>query len=86
MSWDKEAFREKLESQHVFPGKYNFKFIVPKDKKSEVIAILPSSDLSFKNSSNGKYISITAVSNLKNSEEVLNVYTMAHQIEGCIAL
>lgn len=86
MSWDKEAFREKLESQHVFPGKYNFKFIVPQNKKEEVIALLPDSQLSFKKSSNGKYISITAVTMLDKSQEVLDIYSEAHKIEGCMAL
>lgn len=86
MSWDKEAFREKLESQHVFPGDYNFKFIVPKQKREEILSLLPDFQISFKESSNGKYISITAVAKLENSQEVLDFYTKAHQIEGCIAL
>ncbi|MFY0600813.1 MAG: DUF493 family protein [Cyclobacteriaceae bacterium] len=86
MSWDQEAFREKLESQHTFPGKYNFKFIVPKDKKNEILSLLPESDVSFKESSNGKYISISALANPNSSQEVLEVYNKAHQVKGSIAL
>ncbi|MEO9475526.1 MAG: DUF493 family protein [Cyclobacteriaceae bacterium] len=86
MSWDIEAFREKVESQHSFPGNYNFKFIVPKDKKGEIMAILPAAEISFKESSNGNYVSITAAAHLQNSQEVLDVYVAAHKIQGAIAL
>lgn len=88
MSWDVESFREKLESQHRFPGNYSFKFIVPHEKQQEVMNILPKqgSQTSFRESSNGKYVSITSVSTLNSSQEVLDVYMEANKIEGCIAL
>ena len=86
MSWDIEAFREKVESQHQFPGTYNFKFIVPKESKGELLRILPKSEISFKESSGGKYISITANASLPNSQAVLDVYVSAYKIKGCIAL
>ncbi|MBV6644334.1 MAG: DUF493 family protein [Cyclobacteriaceae bacterium] len=86
MSWNVAAFKEKIEDQHRFPGPYVFKFIVPKEKKDEVIALLPVGDLSFKASSGEKYISITLKSSLKSSDEVLEVYQKVHRIEGLIAL
>lgn len=86
MSWDVESFREKLEDQHSFPGEYIFKFIVPISGKQEILAILPKGGISFKESSGGKYVSITAKSDLRTSQEVLDVYIKANHVEGCIAL
>ena len=86
MSWDIEAFRERIEAQHQFPGDYSFKFIVPRDKKEDVLSILPQSELSFKESSNGKYVSVTAVARMDNSQAVLDVYLSAHRIPGCMSL
>ncbi|MFY0605687.1 MAG: DUF493 family protein [Cyclobacteriaceae bacterium] len=86
MSWDIEGFREKLESQHQFPGEYSFKFIVPFGKKEELLKFMPAGKTSFRPSSNNKYISITTKAHLGSSDEVLKIYTDANTIEGCIAL
>jgi hypothetical protein len=86
MSWNIESFQEKLESEHTFPGIYMFKFIVPIDKKEEVLAILPDGDLSFKPSSKNTYVSITLKAKMEKSSEVLNIYTKAYKIEGILAL
>ncbi len=86
MSWDIEAFREKIETGHTFPGLYVFKFIVPAAQKEKVLSILPKSEISFRSSSNNTYISITSQAHVPSSEEVLQVYMEANKIEGCIAL
>lgn len=86
MSWDIEAFRERIEAQHEFPGDYSFKFIVPQGKKEDVLSILPESELSFKESSNGKYVSVTSVARMDNSQAVLDVYLRAYRIPGCMSL
>lgn len=86
MSWDVESFREKVEDQHSFPGFYTFKFIVPFQKKDEILQVIPAGDLTFRESSNSKYVSITARVKLETSQAVLDVYMEAHQVEGCIAL
>lgn len=86
MSWDIEAFRQKIEASHPFPGTYVFKFIVPSEKKDEVLRILPKSNVSFRSSSNDKYVSITSQMAVRSSDEVLDVYISANKIEGCIAL
>jgi len=86
MSWDAEAFKEKVESQHQFPGKYTFKFIVLKTQKEKILSILPEADISFKNSSGDKYISISAIAQLENSQQVIDVYYEANKVEGCVAL
>ncbi|WP_421874690.1 DUF493 family protein [Marinoscillum sp.] len=86
MSWDIESFRQKLEDQHTFPGTYIFKFIVPHEKRDDVVEILPFADIKYRESSNGKYISVTASAEMKTSQGVLDVYIEANKIEGCIAL
>lgn len=86
MSWDIESFREKVESQHKFPGFYTFKFIVPSDQKDAILGLLPESEISYKHSANNKYLSISAKAKLKSSQEVLDVYMSANNVQGCIAL
>ncbi|HCX22258.1 MAG: DUF493 domain-containing protein [Flammeovirgaceae bacterium] len=86
MSWDIEAFRQKLEDQHEFPGQYKFKFIVPHDKREEIVEVLPFGEITYRDSSNKKYVSVTAVAEMETSQGVLDVYIEANKIEGCIAL
>lgn len=86
MSWDVESFREKVEQEHSFPGIYIFKFIVPANKKQEILDLLPKGEITFRNSANQKYVSITAKIKLQTSQGVLDVYLAANKVEGCIAL
>jgi len=86
MSWDTEAFKEKLENNHSFPGKYTFKFIVKPEWKNEVEKLVAGAEVLLKPSSGNKYVSITLNANMNSSEEVINVYKEAKKIEGIIAL
>ncbi len=86
MSWDTDAFKEKIESEHSFPGTYVFKFIVPVGKKTEVTDLLPVGDISFRNSTNNSYVSITLKAHVSTSDEVVEVYERAYKVEGIIAL
>ena len=86
MEWDELTFREKLESQHEFPGKYLFKFIVPQGAQDQLLDLLPEGKVSFRESSGNKYISVTLDAKIETSQEVLDVYKRAKQVEGVIAL
>ena len=86
MSMSIDAFKEKLESQHTFPGPYIFKFIVPIEKKDELLKIIPSGQVSERMSKTNKYISLTVRATMDSSEEVVQVYQTAQKIEGIIAL
>ena len=86
MSWDVSSFREKIENEHQFPGIYVFKFIVPVEKKQDVLDFLPDGDLSFRNSSNNTYVSVTLKANVNNSQEVVDVYEKAYNVQGIVAL
>ncbi|MEQ8338964.1 MAG: DUF493 family protein [Cyclobacteriaceae bacterium] len=86
MSWDIESFREKVESEHTFPGVYIFKFIVPSEKKDEILELLPHGKTSMRSSSNNHYVSITCRAELSSSQDVIEVYFEANKVEGTIAL
>lgn len=86
MSWNRVSFKEKLESQHTFPVKYMFKFIVPIGAEQQVLDLFDGAEVSSKRSKTSKYVSITATVDISASEEVLAVYDKAYKIEGIISL
>lgn len=86
MSWDEQAFKDKLENNHGFPGSYTFKFIVKPEHEEEVKSLLVGADVKLKPSSGNKYVSITLNKRMESSEAVVEVYKKAHTIEGIIAL
>lgn len=86
MSWDIEAFREKLEDQHDFPGIYIFKFIVPSDMISRAESLWEQGEVTKKPSSKGTYTSVTIRAKMKTADQVIGVYQEAYKIEGLMAL
>lgn len=86
---DQEAinsFRIKLDQHYRWPSLYMFKFIVPKERVEEVVQLFPRHTSTQKESSQGKYISITLQMMMPSSEAVIEVYQKASTIEGLIAL
>lgn len=83
---DIESFKQKLDQQHDWPSLYMFKFIVPTGKEEEVFALFPKNDLTTKKSRKGNYTSVTAQVMMRSSEDVVEKYKAAHQIEGVMAL
>ena len=86
MSWDTKSFQDKLNDQHTFPGLYIFKFIVPSDSVKHVEDLWKNGEIIKKPSSKGKYISVTIKAQVDNSDEIVDIYKRASNIEGCIAL
>ncbi len=86
MSWSVDGFKEKLDNEYTYPVVYVFKFIVPLEKKEELETILPEGEKSYRQSKTNKYISLTLKKKVVSSDEVTEVYTKAHHIEGEIAL
>ncbi|MGY6742601.1 MAG: DUF493 domain-containing protein [Cecembia sp.] len=85
-TFDREAFKEKLEAQTSFPTLYMFKFIVLNGKEEQVASLLPNNKMTLKESSKGKYVSATIKAMMPNSEAILEVYERASKIEGVISL
>lgn len=83
-------FKEKLHDVEQFPTLYRFKFIVKSDlnqeSKIEKIFEHPSSKFSYKDSSGGKYKSITVETFVNNPDEVINYYKAVSKIESVIML
>lgn len=86
MSWDIDAFVEKLENTHTFPGPYTFKFIVTLENQAKVEQLVKDAEVTLKPSSGNKYVSVTIKANMKSSKEVVEIYTKAKNIEGIISL
>lgn len=85
-----KSFREKLYEVEQFPSLYTFKFIVRSElNQQEAIEKIfehPSSKFSFKESSGGKYKSITVETYVNNPDEVISYYKAVSKIDGVIML
>ena len=72
-----------------WPQKYMFKFVLPNDssKVDAVVEVLPKDGLTtFKNSSGGKYVSVSCVATMASADDVLDVTERAAAIDGVISL
>ncbi|EOZ92160.1 hypothetical protein A33Q_4253 [Indibacter alkaliphilus LW1] len=85
-TFNREAFKEKLDAQTSFPSLYMFKFIVPKGREQEVAKLLPNNKIELKESSKGTYVSVTIKAMMSSSESIMEIYESASKIEGVIAL
>lgn len=83
-----QELKRLLDEQHEWPCRYTFKFIVPKEKIEDLKILFVGEDInfSFKDSSGGKYISLTVEIRLHNSDAVLAIYQKASAIDGIISL
>jgi hypothetical protein len=82
-------FRQKLIETTTFPSVYMYKFIVPSDNRT--IALVENlfeseTDIHTKESTSGKYISITAKQVVISVDEITEIYKKAAQIKGVIFL
>jgi putative lipoic acid-binding regulatory protein len=79
-------FRELLDTRHQWPCQYLFKFIVKSELTQQTIELFKEAEISFKESSQGKYVSLTMTMKMNSSDEVIAIYHKAAQIPGLIAL
>jgi len=63
-----------------------FKFVAPSTKVDEVRAVFKNETLVLKLSKAGNYTSFTIEKQIYSSDEVVEIYQEAKQIEGLIAL
>ncbi len=85
-TFDREAFKQKLEAQTIFPTLYMFKFIIPSGREDQIAALLPNNKMTLKQSSKGTYVSATINAMMPNSEAILEIYEKAAKIGGVISL
>ncbi|NER11923.1 DUF493 family protein [Leptobacterium flavescens] len=89
-----EAFyvrlKEELANSTLWPSDYLFKFIVPTKtdgtKQIEKIFDNTGAVIQTKQSSNGKYTSLSITVNLKDPDAVIEKYKEVSKIEGVISL
>lgn len=79
-------FREKLDEHYEWPALYLFKFIVPVGKEEEVKKLFPGYTPAEKLSKQGNYVSITVEIMMTSSDDVIEIYIKAAEIEGIVAL
>jgi hypothetical protein len=80
--------REQLALQE-WPDVYFFKFIVPNDPQSLAQAtalFTETAEVSFHQSSTGKYISVSAKELMLDVDSIIEVYVRASTIKGVVSL
>lgn len=84
------SLKEKLEEHHNFPEEYLFKFIVPSDseKVTEILKIFDELryTLSNRESTNGKYTSVTIQCFVLDANQVISIYKKVGEIENVMML
>ena len=80
------SLQAKLDSFETWPHEYTFKFIVPMDRCGELEAMFAGHEYSLRPSRTGKYISLTCVREMPNSNALISVYKRVEEIEGSYAL
>jgi putative lipoic acid-binding regulatory protein len=91
---EREEFYEKLKNTlddtTTYPSKYLYKFIVPNDKlkieKIHKIFNFEGAVINTKRSKTGKFISLSILVKVDNSEIIIEKYKEIDQIEGIISL
>jgi putative lipoic acid-binding regulatory protein len=84
-----EKLREQLSKEKEWPTIYMFKFIIPADNRKIALVESKFSDeaiITQKESSTGKYISITIKEAMLTADSIIDKYKEMEGIEGLIAL
>jgi putative lipoic acid-binding regulatory protein len=81
-----EKLKLVLDETMKFPSQYLFKFIVPLNQVQNILKVLDGMEIEQKASSNGNYISVSASTIIKDSNEIINIYKKASVIQGVISL
>jgi len=81
------SFKERLDGYYDWPCSYLFKFIAPRERLEEIVALFgDGAEVTTRRSAKGNYVSVTAEVEMGSSDEVLEVYRQAHEIGGVMAL
>jgi putative lipoic acid-binding regulatory protein len=78
--------KDLLESQHDWPCRYTFKFIVPRAEYDKLRTLVPLGEISERPSASGKYVSVTLIAHMKTPDDVLKVYDEVSKIEKIVCL
>ena len=84
-----EKLREQLKKEKDWPTIYMFKFIIPADNRKIALVSSKFSDeaiITQKESTSGKYISITIKEVMLDADSIINKYKEMEGLEGLMAL
>lgn len=85
-----ERLREQLQGDTAWPALYLYKFVIPasNEKTAELRAIFDNTDaaITTRDSSGGKYTSISVKVTLDSPDAVIEKYLEVSKIEGVISL
>ena len=82
-----EKFRELLDAEYSWPARYTFKFVVPSGKINEIESLFSEeAEISIKESSAGKYTSVTIHVIMPDADSIIKIYNHASTVEGIISL
>ncbi len=81
--------KELLDDNKKWPLRYMFKFVIPnKDGKVDLAkSMMPKgAQLKFKHTSSLKYVSMTCVTYMKSSQDIIDLTQQLEEIEGVMSL
>lgn len=82
--------REKLETNTQFPTDFLYKFIIPnhENKKQQLYHIFEGTNalIDTKESSSNKYLSFSVKIKVDNTDQIIDFYKKAGEIEGIVSL
>ncbi len=85
-----KKLKETIENTTDFPTEYLFKFIIPTDdeklKQLKSFFKHPKVKITTRLSKNGKYTSVSILSLMQNSDEIINKYKQVAVIKSLISL
>jgi uncharacterized protein len=82
-----ESFKQRLDGYYDWPCSYLFKFIAPKERLDDLVALFDEGDgVQTRESKRGNYVSVTVELAMANSDEVVAVYRRAGEIDGVMPL
>lgn len=80
------VFKDLLDSQYIWPCNYLFKFIVKKEDVLKVTSKFDDGLIAFKESSGGKYVSVSITVFMDSSDCIIAKYEEMAKVPGVIAL
>jgi len=81
------SFRARLDGYYDWPCSYIFKFIAPTERLEEVTELFDENvEVRTRRSKHGNYVSVTAEIVMAGSDEVIEIYRRAAEIDGVMPL
>lgn len=81
-----QQLKERLNAVHHWPSLYHFKFIVPIERKDELLSLLPLGQREEKLSRTSRYCSVSLSTKVQDADAVLAIYQKVSGIEGILSL